>query len=104
MDVDRLEYGDESDDSLRRGSPQPPCLEFLRPQRDRRDPAQDRYFTSQEADEGDPLCYEDPDAMTIDTESHIGDDWDDDDGDEEFDPDEDAEDFEMVQRDHRMSP
>ena len=42
--------------------------------------------------------------MTIDTETHIGDDWDDDDDDIEFDLDEDAEDFEMVQRDHRMSP
>jgi hypothetical protein len=42
--------------------------------------------------------------MTIDTKSHIGDDWDDDDDDIEFDLDEEAKDFEMVQRDHRMSP
>jgi hypothetical protein len=106
QDLDRLEDGDESDDSLYRGPPWPLCIEFLRPQRDRYTPARDRYFTIPEADEGDPLCLEDPNAMTTDTESHIADDWDEDDKDhdDEFDPDEDAEDFEMVQRDHRMSP
>jgi hypothetical protein len=73
MDLDRLEDGDESDDDLHGGPPQPLVTDFLRPQRERHEPARDRYFTSQEADEGDPLCYEDPNAMTIDTETHIGD-------------------------------
>jgi hypothetical protein len=65
---------DQSDEDHHGGPPQPLVIDFLHPQRDRRTLAWDRYFTSQEADEGDPLCYKDPDAMTTDIENHIGDD------------------------------
>jgi hypothetical protein len=80
--------------------------EFLRPQREHRKPAQNRYFTSAEAEAGDPLCIEDPAGETTDTESDLRSGWDEDDKDEdaEFDPDVDIEDIEMVQKDHHMSP
>jgi hypothetical protein len=39
-----------------------------RPQRTKRLPARDRYFLSQEAEEGSPLCLEDPTDATTDTE------------------------------------
>jgi hypothetical protein len=67
-------------------------------------PARDRYFLSQEAEDGDPLCIDNNDTTT-DIEDCLGDDWDSDDTkDNEFDPDEDMEDIEMVQKDHNMSP
>ena len=77
--------------------------DLVRPSRDlRRQPAADRYFLSQEAETGDPLVEDDLGGNTTDTESHLAGGWDDDDDD--FDPDEVMEDFEMVQHDHRMSP
>jgi len=76
--------------------------DILRPiSRSRRLPAQDRYYLSHEAEAGDPLCFEDPADATTDSDS-LPDGWDDDD-EEDFDPDEEAEDIEMVQRDHHMS-
>jgi len=64
--------------------------------------ARDRYFLSQEAEAGDPLCYEDPANATTDTEDHGDKAWDED-SDKEFDPDKEVEDYEMVQHDHHMS-
>jgi hypothetical protein len=78
------------------------ATDFLRPQRERRGPAQDKYFLSLEANVGDPLLNEDPAGNTTDTEEHPRDDWNEED-DDDFDPDEDVEDIEMVQRDHCMS-
>jgi len=64
---------------------------LLRPRREHRKPAQDRYFTSQEAE------AEDPTSNTTDSETHLGSSWDEDEEDDaEFDPDEDMEDVEMV--------
>jgi hypothetical protein len=64
--------------------------------------ARDRYFLSQEAEAGDPLCIEDPANATTDTDDQGDDGWDEEDSDEEFDPDEEAEDHEMVQQDYNM--
>ena len=52
------------------------------------------------------MCVEDPAGDTTDSEGHLGDGWDEEDeeDDAEFDPDEDMEDIEMVQKDHHMSP
>ena len=78
--------------------------DLVRPRRQpRRQPAQDKYYLSQEAEDGDPLLFEDPADVTTDTDSELAAGWDEDD-DEDFDPDEVMEDFEMVQHDHRMSP
>ena len=77
--------------------------DLIRPSRDlRHQPAQDRYYLSQEAEDRDPLLFEDPGDATTDTESHLAGGWDEDE-DDEFDPDEVMEDFEMVQHDHCMS-
>jgi hypothetical protein len=57
------------------------------------------YFLAAEAKEGDPLLIDDPAGVTTDSEEELADGWDED-GD--FDPDEDMEDFEMVQKDHNM--
>jgi hypothetical protein len=84
--------------------------EILRPKRDHRKPAQNRYFTSKEA-EGDPLCVEDSIDETTDTNSNPGEGWDsegedrdeDKDEDKDFNPDEDMEDTEMVEKDYNMS-
>jgi hypothetical protein len=81
--------------------------DLVRPSRDHRHrPAEDRYFLSYEAQDGDPLLEEDLSGETTDTESHLAGGWDeeDEDQDQDFDPDEVIEDFEMVQKDHRMSP
>ena len=81
--------------------------DLLRPSRDnRRQPAQDRYFLSYEAEEGDPLLNEDPADATTDSESHLAGGWDEDDDedeDEDFNPNEVMEDIEMVQKDRNMS-
>lgn len=69
--------------------------DFLRLQRERRGLAWDKYFLSLEADAGDPLLNEDPAGDTTDTEENPRDDWGEED-DDNFDPDEDAEDIEMV--------
>jgi hypothetical protein len=45
-------------------------LLHLLSKRTRRMLAQDRYFLSQEAEAGDPLCVEDPANATTDTEDH----------------------------------
>jgi hypothetical protein len=66
-------------------------------------PARDRYFLSQEAEVGDPLCIEDSVNTTTDTEDHNDKAWDKEDSDDEFDPDKEAEDYEMVQQDHHMT-
>ena len=55
---------------------------------------------SHEAESGDLLCIEDPTNATTDSDSLL-DGWDDD-NEEDFDPDEEVEDIEMVQRDHHM--
>ena len=57
---------------------------------------------SQEAKARDPL-FEDPSNATIDTNNYIVD-GQDEDKDEDFDPNEDIEDFEIVQKDYYMSP
>jgi hypothetical protein len=72
-----------------------------RPERTKRLPARNRYFLSQEAEEGSPLCLEDPADATTDTEGQ-DDGWDEDESDE-FDPDKEVEDYAMVQQDHHMS-
>jgi hypothetical protein len=72
----------------------------LRPERTKCLPARNRYFLSQEADEGSPLCLEDPANATTDTEDQ-DDGWDKDESDE-FDPNEEVEDYAMVQEDHHM--
>jgi hypothetical protein len=79
--------------------------DFVRPQRERR-LARDRYFLSQEAEEGDPLCFEDPAEATTETDANVGDNWDSDEteDDEDFNPNEEMEDMEIVQKDHNMSP
>jgi hypothetical protein len=78
--------------------------DFLRP-RKQHYLARDRYFLSQEAEAGDPLCLEDADRATTETEDYLGDGWDSNEtDDDDFDPDEDVEDIEMVQKDHHMSP
>jgi hypothetical protein len=59
-------------------------------------PAQDRYFLSQEAEEGDPMCIEEAANATIDSRDGDSDGFDKDESDEEFDLDEEAEDYEMV--------
>jgi hypothetical protein len=58
-------------------------------------------FLAIEAEEGDPLLVDDPASVTTDSEEELADGWDED-GDDDFDPDEDMEDFEMVQKDHNM--
>jgi len=65
-------------------------------------PAWDRYFLFAEAEEGDPACYEDPEDATIENEDPGDEGWDDEGSDNEFDLDEEAEDYEMVQEDHNM--
>jgi hypothetical protein len=47
------------------------------------------------------MYYED--AANATTDSGESDDWDEENSNEEFDPDEEAEDYEMVQDDHNMS-
>jgi hypothetical protein len=69
----------------------------------RRQLALDRYFLSQEAEAGDLLIEDDLGDNTTDTKSHLAGGWDKDD-DDDFDPDEVMEDFEIVQHDYRMSP
>jgi hypothetical protein len=77
-------------------------LSRLPSQRTKRLPARDRYFLFAEAEEGDPACYEDPEDATIENEDPGDEGWDDEGSDNEFDPDEEAEDYEMVQEDHNM--
>jgi hypothetical protein len=74
----------------------------LRPQRIKCKPVRDCYYTAEEAEAGDPLLVEDPAEKTTDSED---DGWDEGDPseDEDFDPDVEMEDTEMVQRDHLMS-
>lgn len=72
-----------------------------RPKRTKRLPARNRYFLSQEAKEGSPLCLEDPADATTDTEDQ-DDGWDEEESDN-FDPNEEVEDYAMVQQDHHMS-
>ena len=80
--------------------------DLVRPSRDyRHQPAQDRYFLSQEAKAGDPIINGDLGNDTTDTESHLAGGWDEDSSNSsEFDPNEVMEDFEMVQHDHHISP
>jgi hypothetical protein len=78
--------------------------DFLRPRMEHH-PARDRCFLSQEAEAGDPLRLEDTDGATTETEDHLGDGWDSNETeDDDFDPDKDIEDIEMVQKDHYISP
>jgi len=101
---EQLQEGDVSEDERFQGIHSPTFVtDFLRP-RKQHYPARDRYFLSQEAEAGDPLCLEDADGATTETEDNLGDNWDSDETeDDEFDPDEEAEDIEMVQKDHYMS-
>jgi hypothetical protein len=79
--------------------------ELLRPQRLRRLPARDRYFTEEEAEAGDPRVVEDPADQTTESEDELGEGWDPEDSkDDDFDPDVVMEDIEIVQRGHNMSP
>jgi hypothetical protein len=96
MDLDRLEDGDLSDHERHAQGITTLVTDFLCNPRDRR-LAQDRYFLSQEVEQGDPLCLEDPTDATIDSDTHLGDNWDSEDTeDDDFDPDKDIEDMEMV--------
>jgi hypothetical protein len=101
--LNALAEGDKDDEDIdpRIGPTFVTDLLPLRPQRAKRLPAQNRYFLSQEAEEGSPLCLEDPTNATTDTEDQ-DDGWDEDEGDE-FDPDKEVEDYAMVQQDHHMS-
>jgi hypothetical protein len=72
-----------------------------RPERTKRLPARNRYFLSQDAEAGSPLCLEDPANATTDTEDEDNG-WDEEESDE-FDPDEEVEDYSMIQEDHHMT-
>jgi hypothetical protein len=71
------------------------AIDLLRPQRIKRQPARDCYFTAEEAEAGDTLVVQDPVGETTDSEDQLADGWDDDDEDD-FDPDVEMEDVEMV--------
>ena len=60
--------------------------------------AHDSYYTSKEAEAGDPLLTDNQDDTTTDSDIEMSEDWD---SDLDFEIDEDSEDFEMVQ-DHMM--
>jgi hypothetical protein len=78
--------------------------ELLRPQRLRRLPARNRYFTEEEAKAGDPCVVKDPADQTTESEDELGEGWDlKDSEDDNFDPDVVMEDIEIVQRDYNMS-
>ena len=79
--------------------------DHLRPQRIKRLLAKDCYYTVEEAEAGDPLVVEDPAEKTTDSEDDLADGWDEPNSseDEDFDPDVEMEDIDMVQRDHIMS-
>ena len=79
--------------------------DHLRPQRIKRLPAKDCYYTVEEAEAGDPLVVKDPAEKTTDSEDDLADGWDEPNSseDKDFDPDVEIEDIEMVQRDHIMS-
>jgi len=99
--LNALSEGDKDDEDIDpRTGPTFVADLLLRPQRTKRLPARDRYFLSQEAEEGSPLCFEDPADATTESEDQ-DDGWDENDSDE-FDPDEEAEDYAMVQQDHHM--
>ena len=105
MDLDKLEDRDLLDHERHAQGITTLVTNFLYNPRDRR-PARDRYFLSQEVEQGDPLCLEDPADATTESDIHPSDNWDSDDtqDEDEFDPDEDMEDMEMVQKDYNMSP
>jgi hypothetical protein len=103
---DAIAEGDpDEEDRDPRLDPSTSVTQLLRlpSERTRRVPARDRYFLSQEAEAGDPLCVEDPANATTDTEDHDDEAWDEENSDDEFDPDEEVEDYEMVQQDHHMT-
>lgn len=86
---DKINEGDQDEEERGIGTY---VSDLVRPRRDnRRNPAEDMYYLAQEAEDGDPLVFKDPDNATMDTESHIAADWDeeDEDEDEDFNPDED---------------
>jgi hypothetical protein len=97
------ESNSDEDRDLRLDSPTS-VTQLLRPlsERTKRMPARDRYFLSQEAEAGDPLCVEDAADATTDTEDHGDEAWDKDSSDDEFDPDKEVENYEMVQQDYYM--
>jgi hypothetical protein len=76
--------------------------DHLQPQRIKRKPVRDCYYTAEEAEAGDPLLVNNPIETTADFED---DGWDkgNPSEDEDFDPDVEMEDIKVVQRDHIMS-
>jgi hypothetical protein len=99
--LDAIQEGNKDNED---GDPLTFVTDLLRAlsKRTKRLPARDRYFLSQEAEASDPLCYEDPADATTDIEDHGDEGWDED-SDKEFDPDEEVEDYKIVQQDHHMS-
>jgi len=73
-------------------------LRLQRPQRIKREPARDCYYTAEEAEAGDPLLVDDPAEKTTDSKDDPADGWDEpnSDEDEDFDPDVEMEDIERV--------
>jgi hypothetical protein len=98
--LNALSEGNKDDEDIDLGPTLIANLLPLHPQRTKRLLARDRYFLSQEAEEGSPLCLEDPADATTESEDQ-DDGWDEEESDE-FDPDEEAEDYAMVQQDHHM--
>ena len=88
IDVHQGDLDEEHGDLLR---PQ-------RPQRIKRQPARDCYFTAEEAEAGDPHVVENPAEETTESENDLADGWDEPNSseDEDFDPDVEMEDIEMV--------
>jgi hypothetical protein len=68
--LDAIAEGDKDDEDIdpRIGPTFVTDLLLLRPQRTKRLSARDRYFLSQEAEEGSPLCLEDPADATTESE------------------------------------
>jgi hypothetical protein len=73
-------------------------LQPQRPQRIKREPARDCYYTAEEAEAGDPLLVDDPAEKITDSEDDLVDGWDEpgSDEDEDFDPDVEMEDIDRV--------
>jgi hypothetical protein len=72
MDLDKLEDGDLSGHERHAQGITTLVTDYLRNPRDRR-LARDHYFLSQEVEQGDPLCLEDPTNATTESDIHPGD-------------------------------
>jgi hypothetical protein len=69
---DALAAGDPDEEDQDPTVPFVSVTELLRPQRLRRLPARDRYFTEEEAEAGDPRVVEDPADQTTESEDELG--------------------------------